>query len=153
MYSTASREPLKQLLKDTMARFPHMTFPPEFQKATLEDWAEASRYAGLERFSAGVKASRNGDFFPNLDMIHARMPEPRRTDGEKAVRDLREWQARQKAGEKFYTLGDVLVEFCRKVEAGEFKSANEEQQARLMVFAKKIGKDAKAYAEKMLEGM
>lgn len=151
MSSTGSRDALKQLLRETMIRFPHMTFPPEFQKATLDDWGEVVRYIGLERFTIGVtEARKHGDFFPSLDSIAEHTPEKKLGVSERISRELRDLQRRKDAGEKFYTLGDVILEVCRRIEAGEIKGRDAETNQRLKAWAQRIGKDHKAYAEKML---
>ena len=105
----STRDELKQLLRDTMVRYPQQQFPKEFQQATLEDWQERVRLVGFGRFEQGVKRARSySEFFPHISKIDEMIPPPKADDAEAINAELKELQRRKDAGEKFYTLADVF---------------------------------------------
>ncbi len=107
---------------------------------------------GFSRFEQGVRRARSYcNFFPMLADIKPLIPEPK-NDDEALRRELRELQRRKDAGEKFYSLADVLIEFRRRVETGEVKGRDERGQNALDSWASKLRNSEKEYAEKMLSG-
>lgn len=125
MPSKDCRQQVKQLLRDTMVRYPNQPFPPEFQSATLEDWLERVDRVGFARFEAGVKRARSyEEFFPHVSKIDALIPERAGSSGEDWNAELKELIAQKKAGVKFYTIQDVFTEVAHRITDGRIKPRN-----------------------------
>jgi hypothetical protein len=81
-----------------------------------------AKEAGFARFEQCIHRSwQYCEFFPKTVNIRELLPSPRLADGERWNLELRELQARQSAGEKFYTMGDVLETFADQIRSGKVK--------------------------------
>lgn len=150
MASTKWNSEIKQLFRETVIRYPHQKLEPETEKAYLQDWRDECDRVGFSRFSEGVKGARAySEFFPMIAKIRKFIPEPKQ-DGAAIRRELAALHKRREQGEKFYTLADVLLEFCNRVEAGKIKGRDESGQKKLQEWAKNLRGSEKRYAAKML---
>lgn len=141
---------IRQLLGETVARYPHQNFGTETLKAYFEDWCAMCKEFGLKRFTEGVKRARSySEFFPMEAKIRELIPEARNQDIE-FTREMADLKRRKAAGEKFYSLADVLKEFARRVIAGEIKGRDARGQQALSSWAEVFQRDYAAYAAKML---
>lgn len=150
MSSTKWNYDLRDLFKGTQARFPNQKLEPESIKAILEDWRDWLDQVGWSRFEQGVKRARTTtDFFPTINLIKKMTPEP----SQQGTWNQAEWddlKRRKAAGEKFYSLADVLLEFSAQVQAGKIKGRDERGQKSLEEWAKALQKSHKEYAAKMI---
>lgn len=141
---------VKALFKETVIRYPHQKLEPETEKAYLQDWRDECDRVGLARFSEGVKSARAySDFIPMINKIRKFIPEPKQ-DGAAIRRELAALHKRREAGEKFYNLADVLIEFSRRVESGKIKGRDEHGQKKLNEWVKNLRGSEKRYAARML---
>lgn len=98
----------------------------EFEKQTLtmwrEDWISLAEEVGMNRFIEAVKRTRgHSRFFPLAADIREMVPAPRIPSAEKVLFDIRDCERRKRAGEKFYTIGDVLEEVAMRIASGRVK--------------------------------
>jgi len=150
MSSTKWSSELRDLFKGTQARFPHQKLDPESIKVLLEDWRDWLSEVGWPRFEIGVKRARTTtDFFPSINLIKKLTPEAQ-MQGSFNRAEFEDLKRRAAAGEKFYTLGDALLEFSKQVIAGKIKGRDERGQKALEDWAKMLNKSYKEYAVKML---
>jgi hypothetical protein len=150
MASTKWNFEVKQLFRETVIRYPHQKLEPETEKAYLQDWREECDRVGFIRFAEGVKSARGySDFIPMINKIRKFIPEPK-SENQDLRREMADLYRRKQAGEKFYTLADVLIEFSRQVESGKVKGRDEHGQKKLDEWVKNLRGSEKRYAAKML---
>lgn len=150
MRSTKWNSEIRQLFRDTQVRYPHQQLEADTQKAYLEDWRDECDRVGFARFSEGVKNARVcSEFFPMIAKIRKFVPEPKQ-DGAAIRRELAALHRRREQGEKFYTLADVILELCNRVESGQVKGRDEAGQKKLQEWVKNLRGSEKRYAAKML---
>lgn len=141
---------VKQLFRETVIRYPHQKLEPDTEKAYLQDWRDECDRVGLARFSEGVKNARAfSEFFPMIAKIRKFIPEPKQ-DGAALRREMAALHKRREQGEKFYTLADVVLEVCSRVESGKIKGRDEHGQKKLQEWVKNLRGSEKRYAAKML---
>lgn len=141
---------VKKLFGETVIRYPHQKLEPETEKAYMQDWRDECDRVGFQRFSEGVKLARSiSDFFPMIAKIKKCIPEPR-CENQEHRRMMADLQQRKRDGEKFYTLADVMLEFCRRVESGKVKASTERGLAALETWAKNLRGSEKRYAARLL---
>lgn len=139
---------VRRLVLDTARRYPAQKLDKENIAALVDDWLVVAEESGFMRFEAGVHRTwQYCEFFPKTVNIRELMPPPRMADGERWNRELRELQARKLAGEKFYTMGDVLEEFANRIRSGKIRP----RDPNWIEWAKHF-KGSSAQAERLNEG-
>jgi hypothetical protein len=115
----SEREEIKKAFGNVLMARPGQEYEEQTLDMWREDWLDLASQVGMNRFIQGVKRARvYCKFFPLAADISELLPGPRVKPAEEVLFDLRDCERRKKAGEKFYTIGDVLEEVARRINTG-----------------------------------
>jgi hypothetical protein len=123
----------------TLLAYPNQEFEEKTMAIWREDWADLAAEVGMNRFLQGAKIARSySNFFPTASSIRDYLPSAKVPPAERVMQEIRDCERRMKAGERFYTLGDVFEAVATQIVNSKIKPSNPEWSNWAAEFLRKV---------------